>query len=154
MSWYCYVLETLDDNKTIYVGMTNNLKQRIRRHCGQISGGAKATQGKQHRFLFYVSGFPTKIHALRFEWAMKNPNGPRKWKKPGAIGKYEAVLNITNRDRWTSKSDPASETPLTIHWCNNCDFWKENKEKFPVYIFHDMNGLITVPAKKIRIVEQ
>jgi predicted GIY-YIG superfamily endonuclease len=76
--WYTYLL--VSDNKT-YVGMTNNLQRRLRQHNCEIAGGAKYTHGHTWIRMCYVSGFPDKIGALRFEWrwkyfTRKHPSAP------------------------------------------------------------------------------
>lgn len=136
--WYSYALQSLDDSST-YIGMTCNLERRLKQHCSILKGGAKATHGKQHQFLFYVSGFQSMVQALRFEWALKHPFGPHKRRKPGINGCYESLLLVMGRDKWTSKSEPASTVPLTIHWLGEPVFYKENSDKFPDYILHDIS---------------
>ena len=42
-SWHVYLI--FNENYT-YIGATNNLKQRIRKHNGEIKGGAKYTTRK------------------------------------------------------------------------------------------------------------
>ena len=74
MSYCCYLLVSKNRNRT-YIGMTNNLKQRIRRHNGEISGGARATAREDCRpwqFAATVHNFNDKIHALKFEWRWKH----------------------------------------------------------------------------------
>ena len=54
-----------------YIGYTTNFSQRLRRHNGEISGGAKYTHGHQwvpHRF---VSGFTSRVQALKYEFRLK-----------------------------------------------------------------------------------
>lgn len=66
--WFCYLLSS--GNRT-YVGATVDLDQRLRRHNGEISGGAKYTRGYQWSRYLHVSGFPSKQDALCFEWRWK-----------------------------------------------------------------------------------
>ena len=137
--WYCYVLLSLDKKKT-YVGKTNNIVKRIRQHNGEISGGARSTRGKQYCYAFYVSGFQTESQALCFEWNMKHPAGYRKSKrKSGIKGALEAILIVTNRERWTKKCPLASTIPLTIHWSDEYQqFLNENRNVFPNFISHNV----------------
>ena len=78
-SWHVYLI--FNQNCT-YIGATNNLKQRIRKHNGEIKGGAKYTtkKGKGWEYACYVSGFKNNIDALQFEWAWQHPNRCRQLK--------------------------------------------------------------------------
>jgi len=78
---FVYLLETIDPNhplkKYTYVGATIDVEQRLRKHNGEITGGAvyttsKVKQGFHWRRIVYVSGFPTWNCALKFEWRWKH----------------------------------------------------------------------------------
>ena len=72
MSWKCYLLATMDGgSKKTYVGVTPDLERRLRQHNGEISGGARATAGRQWERIGHVSGFPDMRAALQFEWRWK-----------------------------------------------------------------------------------
>ena len=49
-------------------------ERRLRKHNGELSGGAKYTRSKGPgwKHVCLVSGFQTKIQALQFEWAVKH----------------------------------------------------------------------------------
>lgn len=70
MSWSCYMLASTDGRKT-YVGATVNPDRRLRQHNGEITGGARATHGRQWRRIFLVDGFDDEKAALQFEWRWK-----------------------------------------------------------------------------------
>lgn len=57
-----------------YVGITNDLKKRIRQHNGEIKGGAKYTKdrGPGWNYALIVSGL-TKSSAYSFEYKVKHP---------------------------------------------------------------------------------
>lgn len=57
-----------------YVGITNDLKKRIRQHNGEIKGGAKYTKdrGPGWNYVLIVSGL-TKSSAYSFEYKVKHP---------------------------------------------------------------------------------
>jgi predicted GIY-YIG superfamily endonuclease len=55
-SYTLYVLINRSNNCT-YVGITNNPEQRIRRHNGEISGGAKYTKMKKGNGIWEYYGF-------------------------------------------------------------------------------------------------
>lgn len=60
-----------------YRGYTVNLKQRLRRHRGEIQGGAKYTKCFDRcDVLCHVSGFSTKNMAMSFEWFTKKRRCP------------------------------------------------------------------------------
>ena len=87
-SWHVY---SFNQNCT-YIGATNNLKQRIRKHNGEIKGGAKYTtkKGKGWEYACYVSGFKN-IDALQFEWAWKQFHlGVR-------VGRYQQLEKLVNK---------------------------------------------------------
>lgn len=108
-SWHVYLI--FNQNCT-YIGATNNLKQRIRKHNGEIKGGAKYTtkKGKGWQYACYVSGFKNNIDALQFEWAWKHvlPRGKGIW------GRYEQLEKLVNKTRWTSKAVEAIDYELTV----------------------------------------
>jgi structure-specific endonuclease subunit SLX1 len=57
-----------------YVGFSNNPLRRIRKHNGEIQGGARRT--REHRpweFAAVVAGLPSKSLALQLEWALQHP---------------------------------------------------------------------------------
>lgn len=78
--FYCYLLKSPSGGT--YVGFTTNPKRRLRQHNGEIKGGARYTKRcSQWKMAYLVSGFKTKTHALRFEWAWKHPSRSRYLKK-------------------------------------------------------------------------
>ena len=42
-NWYCYFLIS-SNNKRTYIGVSNDIHKRLRKHNGELSGGAKATR--------------------------------------------------------------------------------------------------------------
>ena len=69
--WACYIIE---NRGYTYVGVSNNVIKRLRAHNGEICGGAKYTtgKGKGWKHICVITGFPTKIESLQFEWALKH----------------------------------------------------------------------------------
>ena len=58
-----------------YVGVTTDVKRRLRQHSGELTGGAAATAGRQWRVAATFQGFDSKHHALQFEDVFKsNPS--------------------------------------------------------------------------------
>jgi len=73
MSWYVYLLCTVNEPARTYVGATIDVERRLKQHNGELGGGAIATSrvpGGWYR-VCYVQGFESKREALRFEWWWK-----------------------------------------------------------------------------------
>ena len=70
MNFYVYLIcSKNNDNRLIsYVGYTNNLKNRIRKH--NSSKGAKFTRGKKWKLL-YKKSFSSKKEAMKYEYLLK-----------------------------------------------------------------------------------
>ena len=87
MSWFVYLLSTVEQPIRTYVGATLDVDRRLRQHNGELAGGARATSvvpGGWYR-VCYVSGFENQREALRFEWwwkrrsALFKKNGAKNW---------------------------------------------------------------------------
>ncbi|CAL5988898.1 Structure-specific_endonuclease subunit SLX1 [Hexamita inflata] len=75
-----YCLDSLNPQfkNKCYIGYTPTPKKRIRQHNREISGGARKT--KLHgpwRMGMFISGFPTHIAALKFEYIWTYPTDSR-----------------------------------------------------------------------------
>jgi len=128
--FYVYLIK---NNQYTYIGFTNDIEKRIKRHNGILSGGAKYTKSKGFgwKYVCYISGFNNKIDALRFEWAFKHVKIK---KRISPIEKrIEALKILLNKDYWTSKSPIASDTVLILKWIN--ETYKPKKIELPYYIF-------------------
>lgn len=126
--WSCYIIE--NKNYT-YVGVSNNVKKRLRAHNGEIKGGAKYTtsKGSGWKHICVIHGFPTKIESMQFEWALKHVP-PRN--TGGMKNRIKKLLILLYKEKWTSKA-PLSETmPLTIEWIDNS--YRPDDICLPVYI--------------------
>jgi predicted GIY-YIG superfamily endonuclease len=112
--YICYIIY---NNNYSYVGITNNIKKRIRQHNGYISGGAKYTKmiGKGWNYLCYIKGFKNKIDALMFEWSIKHCMPKNKY---GIINRIDKLYKILNKKYWTKRSPCSIDYNLTIIWCD------------------------------------
>ena len=73
MSWFVYLLATVEPPMKTYVGATLDVDRRLMQHNGLMSGGARATStvpGGWYR-VCYIKGFENQREALRFEWWWK-----------------------------------------------------------------------------------
>lgn len=67
-----YCLLSADLRKT-YVGVTSDIRRRVRQHNGELMGGAKAARaGRPWKVVCTVEGFTTYSQACQFEWSWKN----------------------------------------------------------------------------------
>ena len=115
MTYYCYIIF---NGNASYVGITNNLKQRLRKHNQEIVGGAKYTKmiGKGWEYACYVSGFNHKKEALQFEWALKHV-GPRHL--VGIQNRINKLVTLLNRDKWCRKCPLLMKNyNMKVDWCN------------------------------------
>lgn len=69
-----YNLYLITNKQYTYVGITNDLKKRLRQHNGEIKGGSRHTRiiGPGWTYATIVSGL-NKSNALRFEYKVKHP---------------------------------------------------------------------------------
>ena len=68
MSYYVYMLKTVNKNNVTYVGYTNNLSKRIKLH--NSGKGAKFTRGRKWK-LIYSEKYETKNQAISREYYIK-----------------------------------------------------------------------------------
>lgn len=129
--WSFYIIQ---NKKSTYAGVSPDPTQRLRKHNGEIVGGAKYTlsKGPGWRHVCIISGFQSKIQAMQFEWAVKH-QPPRN--EGGIISRITKLYQVLNKPKWTSKSVDAINVYLTLEWKENMDWlWdiiKDEERKLP-----------------------
>ena len=68
MSYYVYMLKSLEEKTVTYVGYTSDIKKRIKLH--NLGKGAKFTRGRKWK-LIYKEKFNSKIEAISREYYIK-----------------------------------------------------------------------------------
>ncbi len=94
---YCYLLQSESYPNHTYIGYTNNLENRLRKHNGIIKGGAKATKKYSDWKYIKIVKFKAKHDALRFEWYWKHyKTKSGKWQraKSGISNKINRLNSI------------------------------------------------------------
>ena len=75
MIYYVYMLKSITKNKKkTYVGYTNNLYQRLRKH--NSNKGAKSTKGYKWQLIFKKK-FLSKSKAISYEYKLKKDRKKR-----------------------------------------------------------------------------
>ena len=112
--WFFYIIQ---NRHFTYAGVSPDPVQRLRKHNGEIKGGAKYTtsKGPGWKHVCIVSGFQNKIQALQFEWAVKH-QPPRN--VGGIQSRLKKLHEVIAKERWTSKSPLSKDVPLTIEFMN------------------------------------
>lgn len=83
-----------------YIGYSNNVANRIRKHNGLIKAGAKYTSlpsRRPWRVHCIITGFQSKISALKFEWAWKNCHRSKAFKKMLGVKSIKKVVGLSAR---------------------------------------------------------
>ncbi len=67
--WIIYLLECGD--KTLYCGITNNIENRLKKHMGELPGGAKYTRFRKPLKVVYQEEVNSRSEALKRELIIK-----------------------------------------------------------------------------------
>jgi len=137
--WSFYIIQ---NKNATYAGVSPDPIQRLRKHNGEIAGGAKYTlsKGSGWRHICLVHGFQSKIQALQFEWAVKH-QPPRN--AGGIVARIKKLYQVLNKAKLTLKSPDASSVYLTLEWKENMDWlWGKitkdvEERKLPEYVIEN-----------------
>jgi len=110
--WSFYIIQ---NKGATYAGVSPDPVKRLRKHNGELSGGAKYTQSKGSGWthICLVHGFQTKNQALQFEWAVKHVP-PRD--AGGVTNRLKKLFTVLNKAQWTSKAPASAGVPLKLEW--------------------------------------
>ena len=110
--WSFYIIQ---NKGATYAGVSPDPVKRLRKHNGELSGGAKYTQSKGPGWthICLVHGFQTKNQALQFEWAVKHVP-PRD--AGGVTNRLKKLFTVLNKTQWTSKAPASAGVPLKLEW--------------------------------------
>ncbi len=110
-----YCILNKSENRS-YVGWTNNFQRRLRRHRGEIKGGARATRsyGPDAHPLFCVTGFVTKQHAMQLEWLLHRRESRRRRGQTTVAWRNRRLKEAFQLERFTKKAPVTATTGLTI----------------------------------------
>ena len=110
--WSFYIIQ---NKGATYAGVSPDPVKRLRKHNGELSGGAKYTQsrGPGWTHICLVHGFQTKNQALQFEWAVKHVP-PRD--AGGVTNRLKKLFTVLNKAQWTSKAPDSAGIPLILEW--------------------------------------
>lgn len=102
--------------KYSYVGVTNNLRRRLKQHRGQLKGGAVYTKrSRDWRIIAVVGGLLKRKTALQLEWSLKHCRG-RAGGHTSLQRRIAALWHVLSKaERWTHKG-PHTHDLLHTLW--------------------------------------
>ena len=108
----CYLLRSTKYHGSLYVGSTPNPRRRLAQHNGDSKGGAVRTAQSKLRpweMTCVVTGFPSKIAALQFEWAWQNTHITKRIADAERITARETKVKTSKSGR--TRTRPARPRP-------------------------------------------
>ncbi|EME43420.1 hypothetical protein DOTSEDRAFT_174260 [Dothistroma septosporum NZE10] len=117
----CYLLRSIARHSSLYIGSTPNPPRRLKQHNGDAGGGAKRTSKDSLRpweISCLVTGFPSKIAALQFEWAWQNPNLTRHIAPDNRITQTKMTSRISPKTGRVRKRSARPRLSLTDRLAN------------------------------------
>lgn len=102
-----------------YIGITNNLNGRLKKHRGLLKGGAKFTTrytnvGAEWTLAGLAHGFASHQEVLKVEWALQNPNKSKHFKTRQKIHRHD-LAGILDNLIFLSSARSHSHIWVTLH---------------------------------------
>lgn len=122
MAWllYCLFLRAPGGGARTYVGVTTDLRRRLRQHNGKIAGGARYTRlvraqfpARRWRLLFTVRGLPDRRAALQWEWRLHRP---QRFAACAVCHRALALRAALALPRVTASARPTAGLALRVRW--------------------------------------
>ncbi|KZO89778.1 hypothetical protein CALVIDRAFT_559051 [Calocera viscosa TUFC12733] len=111
----CYVLRSLGTRprgRKTYIGTTTDPARRLRQHNGELTQGARKTSLDRPWIMsMLVHGFPSKLHALQFEWALQHP-----WKSRHLAHHFPTIIGRSKLPRIVSVVRTMVSSPTYHAW--------------------------------------
>ena len=129
--WTVYIIK---NKRATYVGASPDPHKRLRKHNGELCGGARYTKriGNGWTHVCIIYGFD-KIQALQFEWAVKHAKVPGI--QNGVQYRINQLYRIINMTQWTSNAPLSNTVPLVIEWLSELtDINKSIFKSIPSYV--------------------
>ena len=117
----CYLLRSTVRHASLYVGSTPNPARRLRQHNGESKGGAVRTSKDSLRpweMTCLVTGFPSKIAALQFEWAWQNTHLSRHIAPDSRISQAKMTVRYSPKTARVRKRSARPRLCLTDRLAN------------------------------------
>jgi len=118
-----YVIYCHDPNQRIrsYIGITNNLQRRLRKHRGELKGGAKYTKlytekGCEWTLAATAHGARDWNEVLKIEWALQHPDKSKHLKHRGYVGSNILSRNLSNLFYMTRAKTKLSHIWAALHF--------------------------------------
>lgn len=126
--YYVYLLKSESSNRT-YVGYTNTTPfQRLRKHNGEITGGAKKTQkGRPWKIVMFVTGFEHEKTAHQYEFCIQKTKRYKK-RGPGIRNQmYKMKSLLKKQNKICSDAPETKDLKLAFFFMKKeyMDMWKE-----------------------------
>lgn len=103
-----YYVYMITSGSRTYCGYTIDLKRRLRQHCGELVGGAKATRCSSNwrYFCIVTCADWCAVDAMRFEWLSKHPTRKRRFPPQfrGPQGRLLSLQEVCKRTHHTASA--------------------------------------------------